>query len=212
MREFEPARLVVRKLSPRRRSPEQPPSKSALHASGIAERVEHARWWHRLRNDLDSHLTGRRQPANLLAYIRPRRARREQLLDLSPSVACIRPEQLSRIRFVQVRRERAQRTQMELAASNALECLGESSTHPRRRDSPPSAAFAHRQRFCAQHRNSGSDCCPASVETIQSRELRRWIASAPLGSADWDSTLRLGYFMARPACQKRDRRARLRSM
>jgi len=73
-----------------------------------AGRLEHVRRWQRLRNGLDSHLTRRRQPANLSAYVRPRNARREQMLDLPPSLDSTRLEQRRRILFVQVRSYLAQ--------------------------------------------------------------------------------------------------------
>jgi len=119
------------------------------NAWGMARRVEEARRLQRLRNGLDLHVTRRRQPANLFAYVGPRKPRREQLLDLPPRLAAACLEQLRRVRIVQERCKRAQRTQVQLAASNALECFGESSTHTRRRYSPASAAFAHAQSFDA---------------------------------------------------------------
>src|SRR6185369_17368291 len=49
----------------------------------------------------------------------------------------------------QVRRERAQRTQMQFPTSHALERIGKSPTHPRRSDPSPSCALAHPQPFDA---------------------------------------------------------------
>src|SRR6187551_63204 len=116
-----------------------------FNASGNVERFERLERARRRqqRNGLDLHVTRRRQPANLFAYVGPRKPRREQLLDLPPRLACTRLEQLRRVRFVQERCERTQRTQVQLAASDALECFGESSTHARRRYPPARAAFAH---------------------------------------------------------------------
>jgi len=121
------------------------------NAWGMARRVEEARRLQRLRNGLDLHVTRRRQPANLFAYVGPRKPRREQLLDLPPRLACTRLEQLRRVRFVQERCERTQRTQVQLAASDALECFGESSTHARRRYPPARAAFAHAREDHSEH-------------------------------------------------------------
>jgi len=95
------------------------------------------------------------QTADLLAHILPRKPHREQLLDLSSSLIFARFEQLGRVLLIQVRRKRAQCTQVQFPASHALERIWKSPTNPRRRHSPTRRALTHPQTLDAIRKQGG---------------------------------------------------------
>src|SRR6478609_2584642 len=82
-----------------------------------------------------------------------------------------------------MRRERAQRAQLHLSLSHALEHARKSPTHASRRDSPPSRAFTHSERFDTireQRRIPQFEVQHALLEFDQVREqLRRQLVALP---------------------------------
>jgi hypothetical protein len=89
------------------------------------------------------------QTTDLLSHIRSRKPYGQKFLDLSPSLAPTRFEEIRRVFGIQMRRKRAQRTQVQLTASDPLERLRESSTHARSSHASPGRAFTHPQGFHA---------------------------------------------------------------
>jgi len=115
----------------------------------------------------------RRQTANLVANIRSRKPRGKQLFNLSSSLTLTHFEQLSRILLVQVRRQRTQRTQMQIPSSHTLERIWKSPTHPRRRHSSAGRALAHTQSFDAVRKQRRKPELQMQMTLIELHQVRQ---------------------------------------